>query len=240
MALSVISDTIKGYLNKMNQAAYRSLLGTALQNTQNFLTTTNAQAKAGTADKAVLASNMRQGGATPAAGTSEVVFAQYYKIATPANASATGVHAAITLTTATQAVTTAITNPDFPRLVVVVSNAAITTKVTIKGTDISGAAVSEELTLNGTTPVPSTIAFATVTEIDLPIRTNSGDTVSVGTLNKFGLPHIVPTANHLIKSLFNASADAGTLTVNAALNKNVYEVAGTPDGAKAVELFYYV
>ena len=39
--------------------------------------------------------------------------------------------------------------------------------------------------------------------------------------------------------LFNGSADSGSLTVDAdELEKNVFAINGTPDGAKVLDLFY--
>lgn len=206
----------KNQLNNMNKASQRAALGTRLD-TMEY-----------------------KGASTPVAGTLTPRSVLEYEFA-PANADNDAVHAAVTLSTAVQTVTTGIGALDFPRCVCIVSNAAITTKVTINGTDIEGTAISEELTLNGATPVNSTRAFKTVTSIVYPIRTNVGDTVTVGYINTFGMPHVIPYAGCLLAYLFNGTTDtSGALTVDASLSKNVYALNGTPDNSKKVALFYLV
>jgi len=114
----------------------------------------------------------------------------------PDAASATTVHAAVTLTAAAQTVTTSITNPDFPRILSITGNAGgIAGNVVISGTDIRGNAISNTIALNGSSTVNGTKAFASVTSIVLPIKTNgSGDTVSIGISDKLGLEMIPDVA----------------------------------------------
>jgi hypothetical protein len=66
------------------------------------------------------------------------------------------------------------------------------------------------------------------------------DTVSVGQASKFGLPHIVDYASCLLLALFNGSADTGgSLAVDAdEVEKNLYSIAGTPNGSKKLDLYY--
>jgi len=165
---------------------------------------------------------------------------QHYSI-DPDAVSATATHAAVTLGAAAQDVTTAITNPDFPRNVTVKGNAAeIAGDVVIEGTNVLGAEITETIALDGSTEVPGTLAFASVTKISLPAKTNeSGDTVSVGIGKKFGLPHIVYNAGFLLVKLFDGSADTGTLAVDAdEIEKNLFALNGTPNGAKILDLVY--
>lgn len=160
----------------------------------------------------------------------------------PANAAAGAIHAAITLPAAgTTTVTTAITNPDFPRVLAITGGALLMAgNVVITGTDISGASITDTIALNGTTQVAGAKAFATVTSIVVPTRTNVGDTVTIDTLNKFGMPHIIYIDPYVRMHLFNGSNDAGTTTVNAnVLSGNFYNLAGTPDGVKSVVLGYW-
>ncbi len=164
----------------------------------------------------------------------------HYQIA-PAAVSATAVHAAIALTAATQSITTNITNPDVPRTVTIKGNAAgIVGNVVIHGTNIEGNVITDTIALNGLTEVEGIKAFASVTQIDLPVETHAGtDTVSVGIAKKFGLPHIVDNAALLLVKLFNGSADSGTLAVDAdEVEKNLFALNGTPDGAKLLDLYY--
>jgi hypothetical protein len=65
------------------------------------------------------------------------------------------------------------------------------------------------------------------------------DTVSSGIAKKFGIPHIVANAALATIKLFNGSADGGSLAVDAdELEKNLYSLDGTPDGAKELVLYY--
>lgn len=111
-----------------------------------------------------------------------------------AKAMAAGTASVLALTAlaaAAQTVTANITNPTAPRNVQIVGNAAgIAGDVVIKGTAYDGKDITETLTLDGTTAVVGTKAFATVTEIDLPVFTNANtDEVSVGVGDALGLPY---------------------------------------------------
>jgi hypothetical protein len=65
------------------------------------------------------------------------------------------------------------------------------------------------------------------------------DTVSVGVGKKFGMPHIIANASLLQESIFDGSDDNGTLAVDAdELEKNLYSLAGTPNGSKVLDLYY--
>lgn len=160
----------------------------------------------------------------------------------PANASTTAILAATALLVSAQAgFTTGLNDPDFARFLTVKGGAAGQNKtVTIHGTDISGNVISEAFTLNGTSTVNGTKAFRTVTSVDLPAWNADGDTVAVGTRNIFGMPHIPFGAAALRESLFDGSDDAGSLAITATLCTTAYTLAGTPNGAKVVDLIYYV
>lgn len=107
----------------------------------------------------------------------------------PAVASAAAVHAAITLTTVPQTITTAITSPDICRALSVTGNAAgIAGSVGLLGTDVNGEAATDTIALNGVATVLGSVAFATLTSITLPARTAVANTVSVGRGDLFGLP----------------------------------------------------
>lgn len=108
----------------------------------------------------------------------------------PAAQSITAVLGSTALTSSTQTITENITDPDIPRNIKTKANASgVSGNVVINGTNINDDAISETLALNGTTEVQGDKAFKTVTSIELPALTNSGDEVSVGTANKLGLPY---------------------------------------------------
>ena len=117
--------------------------------------------------------------------------------------------------------------------------------------DISGA--TDQIILTAKTPAANdatmNIALADgtcvgITPAPASADTTAGvgyDTVSVGMANKFGLPHIVEYATFLLVKLFEGSTDAGSLAVDSdEIEKNLYALAGTPDGAKLIDLVYLV
>lgn len=97
-------------------------------------------------------------------------------------------HAQMTGSGSPQTITDGITSPDVPRNIVVTFGAgAGTGNVTVKGTLANGTtAQNETFAFAASTPVIGVKAFATVTEIDIPI-TMSGMTVDVGLDNLLGL-----------------------------------------------------
>lgn len=200
------------HLNNMNKAAQDVQLGTLLA-----------------------------GGATalPASGTIAPVATVSYKI-TPALASTSAVHGAITLpASGTTTVTTSITNPDVARQITVTgSGAGVTGTLSLTGTDIAGAALTEDLALNGTSTVISTKAFATITSIVVPARSTGGETVIVGTGAKVGFPVAIPQTTRVLAKNFDGSTDAGTVTAGATAALSVYAAAGTFNAAKILELIY--
>ena len=160
----------------------------------------------------------------------------------PALGTNTAILAATTLAELTATlITTGITQPDVPRVVLVKGNAAgIAGTVLIEGSDSNGTLISETLTLNGTAAVGGTLAFAHVRRITLPIRTASGNTVSVGTGNVLGLWHALAADVRLVTA-FNDADDLGTLAIDATdVSKNLFTPAGTLNGAKVLRILYVI
>lgn len=132
----------------------------------------------------------------------------------PALGSTTAIHAAIN---STAVLTTGITNPDFPRVLSVVSagsghNAA--GDVVIHGTDIRGNAISDTITLNGNTAVNGVKAFKTVTSIDLSGVTgnDANNTVAIGTGPSLGLDRIM-TADEYINGSVDGTYESTRATI---------------------------
>ncbi|MBM7624777.1 hypothetical protein [Sporohalobacter salinus] len=133
-------------------------------------------------------------------------FVAHLNFETPVAQSITAVLGATALTTETQTITDGITDPDIPRNIRIKGSASgMTGDVVINGTNINDDAISETLALNGTTEVQGDKAFKTITSVELPVQTNSGDEVSVGTANKLGLPYKLS-----LNTVFKAYRD-GTL-----------------------------
>lgn len=159
----------------------------------------------------------------------------------PSNAVAgsnTAVLAATALTALAQVINTNITNPPVPRNIKIVGNVpGIVGNVTIKGTNYNGDSITEIIALNGVTAVEGTKAFKTVTEIDLPIQTAAGNTVSVGYGEKLGLPYKLAHNTVLDAYLDNiketvaptvttsaTALESNTLDLNSALNSKVIDI----------------
>lgn len=160
----------------------------------------------------------------------------------PALGTNTAILAATTLAELTATlITTGITQPDVPRVVLVKGNAAgIAGTVLIEGSDSNGTTISETLTLSGTAAVVGTLAFAHIRRITLPIRTASGNTVSVGTGNVLGLWHALAADVRLVTT-FDGAADLGTLAMDATdVSKNLFTPAGTLDGVKVLRIIYVI
>lgn len=157
-------------------------------------------------------------------------------------ASNTGILAATALTTEAQVIAENITNPAIPRNISVVGNVlGITGDVVIKGTNYNNESITETLVLNGTTVVQGTKAFKTVTEIDLPIQSAEGNTVSVGFGEKLGLPYKLTNNTLLFAFLDNVKeATAPTITMSSTiLESNTLKLNSTLSG-KTVDAYLIV
>ena len=119
-----------------------------------------------------------------------------------------GILASTLLTSAIQTITTGITNPDFPRLLEIDSDAgAATGNVVITGVNIRGEVVTDTIALNGTTAVAGVVAFAAITRIQLPVKAAS-ESVWVGWLDKLGLQSI-PWSTDVESEHSNHAVDTG-------------------------------
>lgn len=154
----------------------------------------------------------------------------------------TGVLAATALTAEAQTIKEGISDSAVPRNISVVGNVlGITGNVVIKGTNYNNESISETLALNGTTVVEGAKAFKTVTEIDLPIQTAAGNTVSVGFGEKLGLPYKLAHNTILSAYLDNVKeATAPVVTTSAtALEDNTFKLNSSLNGT-AVDLYLIV
>lgn len=161
-----------------------------------------------------------------------------------ASAQVAYVHAAITMPAAgSTVVTTAITNPDIPRILTLKGNqASVTGNATIAGTDIRGAVISEVVALNGTATIPSIKAFKTVTSITIPQRGAGGDSVQVGIGVALGLNRLV-TDQIIIAAIINNLIDSGgacqfTNSSSTTISLNTVTFATPPDDAGSYSLYY--
>jgi len=99
-------------------------------------------------------------------------FLAHYSIAAAdaAAESDDGVLAATDLDATAKSVTVGLSNPAVPRNVKVKGNASgINNDVKVYGTNFAGEAINETITPNGTTAVAGSLAFKTITKVDLPV-----------------------------------------------------------------------
>lgn len=146
----------------------------------------------------------------------------------PAVASATAVHAAVTLTAAAQTVTTGITSPACYRAVSIKGNqAGVAGNVTVTGTDWNGATISDTIALSGASTVAGVRPFKTVTSLAFPALTGAGDTVSVGIADVFGLYGSI-TASGDVMLQERAASGANEFTIEATGTVNTtYDTVAT-------------
>ena len=162
-------------------------------------------------------------------------FVAHFVAADPAAASVTAVLAATALTTSTQEITTGITNPDYPRALQIKGNqAGVAGNVVIEGTNYTDEAISETIAANGANAVSGNKAFKTVTKITLPAKVGEGDTISVGTTGKLGLPYKLPHNTVLAAYLNNTKeGTAPTVTTSTtALEGNTILLSSALNGTK--------
>ncbi len=160
----------------------------------------------------------------------------------PAAASATAVLAATNLAVAAQTITANLTNPDFPRNITITGGfAGQNGVVTINGTNIRGATITENITSNGTATVVGNKAFKTVTSIVLPAYTNdANDTISVGIGVKLGLERMLP-ADLVLGTEVNGTWEATRPTVatsTSAIESNTASTNTAPNGSKPIVMAY--
>lgn len=149
-----------------------------------------------------------------------------------ATSDADGILDGTALTAAVQTITTFLNDMPYARNITVVASAAATTKITIHGTNLADDPISEELTLNGTTPVVGAKAFKTITSIVLPIKTGT-ETVDIGWGEKLGLPFMMaakPLAFATDDGVIESTAPVVTVDADE-LEKNVIDLNTNMDGS---------
>ena len=130
---------------------------------------------------------------------------------------------ALTAAAGGQDIVAGITNPDVPRNVTALGNAAgIVGNVVVTGTNWAGETITDTIALNGANEVAGVKAFVTVTAVHLPPETHAGtDTVSIGRGNCLGLQRPIAADGSVVEVARKAAAAAeytieATGTVNAA------------------------
>lgn len=136
-----------------------------------------------------------------------------------------------------------LAQPDVPRNIIGTVNASTNLSVKITGTDISGAAITENLTWSAATGVKaSTKAFKTVTRVDATLTAGeTPKTLKLGTGNLLGL-NTKLAFNSVLYSLVNGALEgtAAAVTTNATvLSLNTIDTNSAP-GGYVTKVYYLV
>lgn len=168
-------------------------------------------------------------------------------LGSPAAASNTSVHAAVTDNGSEQTISSAITDPDVPRCITATAGGTAADikaiQVTINGTDANGATITEDLpafTENNAGTVTGSKAFATVTSIVIPAHDDTGATTSIGTGDKLGLgAHLA--RNTVIAAYLDGTKEgtAPTVAVSASdLSSNTVDLNSATNGDEVIVDYY--
>ena len=155
----------------------------------------------------------------------------------------TAVHAAYTLDAVATLKTTAITSPTVARNLVVKGNqAGVAGNVVIAGTNMAGEAITETIIAADAAVVVGNKAFKTVTSITFPALAGAGDTISIGTGAKLGIPYKLTYASQIHNAIFNGSAEnlAAQTVSSTVLESNTVTTTTALDGVKDLELVILV
>lgn len=135
---------------------------------------------------------------------------------------------------------------DVPRNVIIDAAGAATAVLTVTGTDAYGLAMSEAITLNGTTAVAGKKAFKTITSIAASIAATD---FFVGTGDVFGLPIRADSRNYVQTAWNSAFVTTGTFTAAVTTSpattttgdvRGTFAPADAADATKRLTLWVYV
>lgn len=153
-------------------------------------------------------------------------------------ADADGVHAAIASKITEQTVTTAITNPPYPRNITVTPGDTTgdikAGTIIITGTNIAGDVITEDFAFlaDASDAKVGAKAFKTVTSIYIPVQEGTGASFTIGFGELLGLPLILDAKPLVFVLDDGVIATAPVITADAdELEKNVIDMNGTLDGS---------
>src|ERR1035437_889569 len=177
------------------------------------------------------------------------------------NATAGAVLGSTVGTTATQVITTGITNPDVPRvLAVTIGGTGMSAgNIIITGVNVEGKTITDTIAYTGAAQVLGVLVFKRVTSVNLSANLGASATVTVDTQNKLGLNHrLAPNystvvclsstvtspynqANGSLKTAFPVvEAAVSSSNIDGELvEKNWVVPATTPNGTTFLYFFYF-
>ncbi len=153
-------------------------------------------------------------------------------------ADADGVHAAIASKTTAQTITTAITNPPYPRNITVTPGDTTgdikAGTVIITGTNIAGDVITEDFAFldDASAATVGTKAFKTVTSIYIPVQDGTSASFTIGFGELLGLPLMLDAKPLVFVLDDGVIATAPVITADAdELENNVIDMDGSLDGS---------
>lgn len=135
---------------------------------------------------------------------------------------------------------TMLAQPDVARTLQLLGDSGATAVIPLVGTDIRDNAITENVTLNGTTPVITVNAFKTVKPVVLP--TQAGKHVSIGFYTGIGLGRLQTFAAPIYAGVDNVADSAlPTIAKDAVvISKNFATFATAPNASHKYMLAYIV
>jgi len=123
--------------------------------------------------------------------------------------------------------------PECARVLSITGNAATAIgNVVFSGKDLGGASITETIVSTGAATVVGTKAFAYIDSVVLPARGAPGDTISIGTADKFGIPYKL--TRNTVLAIYNnntATTVAAIGTSTSELCKNFIDPAQALNGS---------
>jgi hypothetical protein len=192
--------------------------------------------------------NSRYNNYVPACGyAADVVHGAPFEVdfGTPAAADADAILNDQSIATAGSTTTFLDSSSDasFGQNVTVVASGAATSTVTVHGFDCHGQPMSEQLTLNGTTPVVGVKAFKSIAEVEF--GATGATTIDLGWGSKLGVPYRI--THCLGEQADGVAAAAGTVvagvrtdpqTVTTVDPRGCYTPTTTANGSKRLKAFF--
>jgi hypothetical protein len=141
-----------------------------------------------------------------------------------------------------QSIRTGIVNPDVPRCVAItgtMAGASLTGNVVIRGFDINGNLITDTIALNNNVLVKGVKAFASIYEINVPVRVTALDTLVVGLTDAIGLPELI-TANNIFMVTYDGAYEATrpTVTKGTAVSDCTVDPATAISDNKELAIYY--
>ena len=176
--------------------------------------------------------------------SSDLVQIAHFEIENAPLAAVAAVHAAYTLDAVDpKVVTTNITNPTVARNLTVTGNqAGVAGNVVIAGTNMADEAITETIVAADAATVVGNKAFKTVTSITFPPLVGAGDTISVGTGAKLGIPYKLFFTGNIFQCYMAGAVEAiaASTASSTAVDGNTFTTTTALDGVKDIHLYILV